>query len=254
MPLFVSALNSLLATLVWEPAIAPFFIFLIGGILGLLAVVTYVRGSNTRLPLGKRILLLSFRLIAIALVCLFLFQPMIEEPIARRHPKRVALVAVDSPISKDEKDGIDQASRIDTARKLRADSGLIGAKQASKLGDVRLFGFDEDARSLPENGLLTLAADGGTTSFHSSISSILNAVKTDEQCVGMFVFSDGHDFENVPVNQTSQLARARQTPIFPIPIGKQQTIPDITVNIASYSPYTFVKQIATIQRENDWQQ
>lgn len=172
---------------------------------------------------------------------------MIEESIARRHPKRVALVAVDSPISMDEKDGIDQASRIDTARKLRADSGLIGAEQASKLGDVRLFGFDEDARSLPENGLLTLAADGGTASFHSSISSILNAVKTDEQCVGMFIFSDGHDFENVPVNQTSQLARARQTPIFPIPIGKQQTIPDITVNIVSYSPYTFVKQIATIQ-------
>ncbi len=219
-----------------------------GGILGLLAVFTYLRGTTSRIPLGRRSFLLLLRLIAIALVCIFLFQPMTEESIPRRHPKRVALVAVDSSLSMEEKDGINQASRIDTAKRLLSESGLLGSGESeNEIGEVRFFSFDEDARTFAGNNLINLGATGGTTRFHSSMTSVLNTLKTSEYCVGTFVFSDGHDFENVAPGRTSQLARARQAPFFTIPIGKQQTIPDITVNIASFSPYTFVRQTATVQ-------
>ncbi|NNE91734.1 MAG: hypothetical protein HKN23_08815, partial [Verrucomicrobiales bacterium] len=237
-----------LAKLVWEPAIPPFFIILIGVVLGFFALAVYAgKSGGGRLATGRRMTLLAMRIVAILLICLFLAQPMIEESFPRRHPQRVALVVIDSSQSMLETDGIDQASRIDTARKLLAESGLYDLQNDVQIGDVRMFSFSEDASPLAKGGLLILNADGETTQFHSSLSSVLGTVKPLEHCVGLFLFSDGHDFELAPTTRTTQLARAKQTPIFPVPIGREQTVPDVSVNIASYQPYTFVRQVATIQ-------
>lgn len=236
-----------IAAIVWEPVFPPFLILLAGLLLGYVAVRFYLRTSS-RLSARRRVFLMGLRLLAILGICAILFQPMIEESFPRRHPKRVALVAVDSSRSMNEKDDQDQATRLDTARRLLAESGLIGPSDAGgEIGEVRLFHFDATANPLAPRLLPALEATGETTLFHQSITSTMESLRTGEHCIGLFLFSDGHDFELTPSQHTAQLARSRQTAIYPVALGRDQTIPDVSVNIASYQPYTFVKQRAQVQ-------
>lgn len=230
------------STVVWEPALPPPAIVALGCVLAALAISVCLRGP--RLRKSRRVLLLGLRLAAIALLCLLLFQPMMEESIPQRHPRRVALVAVDASQSMREKDTQGGLPRLDAARQLLRENGLHGT---SALGEVRLFSFSENARAITPDGLALLRADGETTRFHESLSTALAELRTEEHCVGLFVLSDGHDFEMTPPAHTAQIARANRAPIYTIPLGRTQTFPDISVRMASYQPSTFVKQRVKLQ-------
>lgn len=228
--------------LIWDPALPVPAIVSLGAVLAVASCFACLRG--TRLHRARRVLLLALRLAVIVLICLLLFQPMMEESIPQRHPRRVALVAVDASQSMQENDAPDNMRRIDAARKLMHDNGMDAP---SALGDVRVFSFSDTARPLNADSLAVLRADGETTRVHESLASVLRTVAPEENCVGLFVLSDGHDFEMTPAGRTAQLARASRTPLFTIPFGRAQAFPDISVRMASWQPYTFVKQRVKLQ-------
>lgn len=234
----------LTAQVIYDPAIPLPAIIALGIFLGAMALWVYL-GKVTRMPIGKRAFLLFCRVMAIALICLLLLQPMREEIIPRKHPRRVALLAVDTSQSMAEKDAIDNVMRLDAARKLIAENGLTGNEKPD-LGIVRRFSFDSEARPARKD-LSDLKPDGDTTQMHESLSSVLDAAAKDEYCIGLFLFSDGHDFEMIPANRTAQIARTKGVPIFPVALGREDVIPDLSTYIVSYQPYTFVSQSVTIQ-------
>ncbi|MEX2577681.1 MAG: vWA domain-containing protein [Verrucomicrobiales bacterium] len=235
----------LIANLVWEPMFPPVFIVLLALVLGLMAVRTYWH-VGMRLMAKRRVSLALLRLLAIGVLAALLFQPMIEETEPRRHPNRVTLVAIDTSRSMGEADSAGQMRRLDAARRILAESGLMTTEKEAP-GEVRLFAFSGGSRPLASGELPAVDAVGETTLFHQSVSEVLDALGKDEHGVGLFLFSDGHDFEMVSAERTAQLARSKHVPIYPIALGTQQTIPDVSLHIASYQPYTFVKQQSRLQ-------
>lgn len=228
-----------LATIVWNPAVPPPLIFAVGGLLALVSGWIYLR-SVKFLPWKKRIVLLALRLLAIAAICLFLFSPQREEILPRTHADRVATILLDTSRSMNEQDAQGGIRRLDAARILLRDSGLAG--EESGIGEVFLHQFDEDSRALSFDDLPGLSAEGKTTRIHSAVRSALEDIGNRENSVGLFLFTDGHDFERIPAEQTAKLARIRKTPLFPVPFGKRQTVPDVSLELTSYRPATFVDQ------------
>ncbi|HEX2749184.1 MAG TPA: hypothetical protein VHM91_14350, partial [Verrucomicrobiales bacterium] len=226
----------------WDPALPVPAIVALGCVLVVVACMVCLRGP--KLQRTRRMVLLALRLAVIALICLLLMQPVMEESIPQRHPRRVALVALDASQSMQENDAPDNMRRIDAARKLLRDNGLDGP---SPLGEVRLFSFSDTARPQTADGLAVLRPEGETTRFHESLGTVFGGIGPGENCVGLFVLSDGHDFEMTPAARTAQLARANRTPVYTIPFGKSQPFPDISVRMASWQPYTFVKQHVKLQ-------
>ncbi|MFN0129955.1 MAG: hypothetical protein ACKV19_25095 [Verrucomicrobiales bacterium] len=233
----------IIAALVWDPVLPPIVIVLPALALAGFATWTYLR-TGPRLAPRQRRLLLALRLSSLALVAVLLFQPTREESIARRHPKRLVLAALDVSQSMAETDGPDQSRRLDAARRALAESGLFAA---SELGELRVFAFDADARIAAADVLPSLAPVGETTRFHQSLTTLLGTLRPGEQSAGLFLFTDGHDFEKVSAARTGQAARARRTPIFPVMIGKPRLIPDVAVHMASHQPFTFVGQRVRLQ-------
>lgn len=236
---------SMIAGIVWQPAIPAAVIVMIGLVLGFLALRVYA-GARSRGLLGRpqRYVLLLLRLAAILGICAILFNPMLEEFEARRIAQRVLLVGIDKSKSMAVQDSDDQATRLDSARRMILESGLL---DSDEFGDVRLFAFDEDAQPLESAQLPSVEPDGETTIVHQSVRRMMEDVRTDENGVGLFLFSDGHDFQMITAKRTGQFARSRQIPIYPIVLGKDLMVPDISVSIASYQPHTFIKQRVRIQ-------
>ncbi len=230
--------------LVWDPTLPVPAIVVIGAVLAAVACVVCLRRAGT----GKvrRWLLLTLRLLVIAFICLLLLQPMREESEPRTHARRVALVAVDASLSMREPDAPDNMRRIDAAKKLLHETGLDGS---SPLGETRLFAFSDTARPLTADTLAVETAAGETTRFHESLGTVLGSLVPNEHCVGMFILSDGHDFEKVPAARTARAAVAAGVPLFPIPFGSGQAFPDLSVRMAAWQPYTFVKQHVKLQAQ-----
>lgn len=236
-------LAPLSAVLVWDPVAPPVLIVVPALALAGFAAWTYLR-AGPRLSMWRRQCLLALRLAAIALVAVLLFQPTEEESLPRPEVRRVLLAAVDVSQSMAETDGPQQARRLDAARQALAESGIL---DTDALGEVRIFAFDADARQVIAEALPALDAAGETTRFHQSLTTVLGALRPGERSDGLFVFTDGHDFEAVTAARTGQAARARQTPIFPVMLGKTQVVPDVAVYMASHQPYTFVGQRTRLQ-------
>ncbi len=230
-------MNSLLATVVWEPIIPLPSIVLLWLFLASLAWWAMARGGP-KLGWPKRLTLLSLRWLALTLLCLPLLQPSQEEALPRTHRARLALVALDTSRSMGELDE-SASSRLDAGRRLIRQHQLVGE---SPLGNSRLHAFDTESRPVTAEGLNALQANGDTSFFNTSISSVLRSLGTKENCVGLFLFSDGHDFEGVPPERLGKLSQQYRTPIYPVPLGKTVHLPDVAVFMVSTQPSTFVKQ------------
>ncbi len=229
--------------LVWEPAVPPVAILAVGLSLGGLAAWTYL-ATGPRLGRGKRVFLLLCRVTVVALICLLLLQPSREEVTPRRQTKRVALVGLDVSRSMAVADAPDQSTRLDASRAALLASGLM---QNSELAETRLFAFAEkgDARAPAE--LPALRAEGESTRLHESVTDMLGALRPGERPVGLFLFTDGRDFEGVSAARTVQAATARQTALFPVPVGRVDSSPDVAVRLTGSQPSTFVRQQTQIQ-------
>jgi len=228
---------------VWEPMFPPALICGLGMLLLLAAVrSTFYQGPGPS-PF-RRWVLLTPRVAFVVGLCLLLLQPMEEIPIPRPASYRTLLVGLDTSASMSEADGENHTTRLDTARHWLEQSGLL---HTSSRSEVRIFSFSREATRVAPAAILALKANGDTTLIHASVAQMLETVRLADHSDGLFLFTDGHDFGLTGPMQTGALARVKHTPIYPVPLGSEHVITDVSVRIASSPPYTFVKQQSQLQ-------
>ena len=227
--------------LVLDPILPIPAVALIGLIMVGLTVAAFLQ-IGSRIGARKNVVLGAFRLGGIGLVLLVLLQPSRLERIPPPVLQRVTLVGLDTSRSMQQTDA-DKASRLDAARALLQDASLV-PRDVVKDPGTRLFEFNAEAlpvtKPLPE-----VAANGTTTRFHHSITTMLNSIGSGEG-KAMILLTDGHDFELVNPSKTGLMARGRQVPIYAVAFGKQGKVRDVSVHITSYQPYCYVKQKARL--------
>lgn len=230
------------ARLVFDPILPVGAIVGIAVVLALLTVVIYWR-VGSRLTPALSASLLALRLIGASTVVLLLLQPSRVEPVPPPQIDRVTLLAVDNSRSMMQRD-LAAGTRLDAAKQLLRDAELVTSAGVPAKSDWRMFRFADTATPLAAAHELDGA--GATTRVHSSITAMLASLRGSEGARALILFSDGHDFELTNPAKTGFVARARQTPIFAVPFGRQGKVRDASVRITSYQPYTYVKQKARI--------
>jgi hypothetical protein len=192
----------------------------------------------------RRSFLIFWRVAGLALVFLLFLQPSREEQIIPPKVNRVTLIALDTSRSMKQMD-VEKASRFEAAKALLYNSDLAPAGANASAGDVRWFEFNSDAT--PVTGTLeSLKPEGVTTRMDRSINTILNSLAGGEEARALVLLTDGHDLEMVNPAKTGAMARSRQTPIYAVPLGRQGKVRDVSARIASYQPYSYVRQKARI--------
>jgi hypothetical protein len=227
---------------VFDPILPVGGIAMLGLLLAGLTAGIYWRLGG-RLGRGRNLTLLFFRLAGIGVVLALLLQPSREEEIPPVVTDRVTLVAIDDSGSMAQRDTA-LGTRLQAAQALLADAELVKPDGTPADSHTRLFKFAEDAAPLASARLLT--AGGATTRVHRSVATMLASLRPNESGRGLFLLSDGHDFELVNPAKTGFMARQRQTPIYAVALGKQGKVRDVSVRITSYQPYCYVHQKARI--------
>jgi len=205
--------------------------------------IAIYRRVGSRISPAQNAVLLILRLGGIALVLLTLLQPSRVEEIPPPTTHRVTLVAVDTSKSMAQRD-VEQGTRLDAAKALLLDAGLVKPDGQATDPDLRLFEFGDTAAPLVTSRLLE--PNGATTRVHSALTDVLDTLRGNEVAQALIVLSDGHDFELVNPAKTAFLARSRGTPIYAVALGRQGKVRDVGVRITSYQPYCYVKQKARI--------
>jgi len=229
--------------IVLDPILPIPIVAVIAGLLLFFTIKIYLQVGKP-IERWRNLFLLFFRLSGIALVVALLLQPSRQEFTPPPTKERVTLVALDSSLSMKQRD-VDRAERFDAAKNLLRDSGLVVANGLPVNARLRLFEFSTDATSI-QKSILDLVPKGRSTRFHKSITTMLNAPVASETINALILLSDGHDFELINPVKTGAAARARQTPIYAVALGKQGKVRDVSARITSFQPYCYVKQKARV--------
>ena len=226
--------------MILDPVIPVPWIVLIA-LLMLGTAVYYQLRSAARLGKMRALYLTVLRVAALAMVLLLLLQPSREEKVPVPAVEKSIIFALDDSASMGEPHRTG-SSRIDAAR---ADLDAAGVLHDGG-GRHRFATIAESARPATANSLRITPASGTTTKFDSSIAALLR-MHGQPQPAGLFLFSDGHDFELVPPGETARRTRARDLPVFTIPYGTAESARDVSVRIANYHPHTFVRQVTRLE-------
>lgn len=225
--------------MIWDPII-PIPWIALTAVLALGTGLWAAVRANRRLGLRRATTLTVLRMLAISGILLLLLQPSRRESFQPPVRERSILVALDISSSMQTADA-GGATRIDAAKE------LVRTEILEHVGEtpVILHIFSRSPRQVGLKDFATATATGPETLIHTSIERIV-AISRNPAPAALFLFSDGHDFEGEPPARTARSARARDLPIFAVPIGTPVTAPDVSIRIASYHPYTFIGQNSRI--------
>ncbi len=229
--------------LVFDPILPVPFIALLALVLLGLTLAVYLK-VGSRLRPWQSIFLLLLRLLGVAGLMLLLLQPSRVQVIPPPSIQPVTLLALDTSRSMKQADA-EKASRLEAAKNLLVEAELVSRDGRSNRPELRLFQFSEDATPMT-GSLFDLSAKGATTRFHRSVLSLLNSLTSTDDAKAIILLTDGHDFELVNPTKTGFIARSRKVPIYAVPLGKKGMARDVSVRIANYQPYCYVKQKARI--------
>jgi len=221
--------------LIYDPIIPIPWILSIAVVMLGAAIYHQVR-SGRRLGKVRSGFLLITRLAAIALILILLLQPMRQESVPVPAVVKSLLFAIDTSASMKEphRDG---SSRIDAARAHLEAAGVLDANDRR----LQWFTFSSTAAPSDAEQIRLAPCDGQTTKIDTSIAALLR-MTNQAPPAGLFILSDGHDFDLVPPGEIARRTRARDIPIFTIPYGTMESARDVSVSIANYHPHTFVRQ------------
>ncbi|MDB6172511.1 MAG: hypothetical protein JWL59_1822 [Chthoniobacteraceae bacterium] len=228
--------------LVIDPIVPVGVVIALGIGLALLTVVVYWRVGSS-IDTRRNLVLLILRLLGVTLLLILLLQPSRAERVPPPVTNRVTLIGVDNSQSMAQSD-VEQGTRAQAARSILAEAAVVTASGEPVNSQLRLFKFSETASQVLNTAQLDTS--GGSTRIHTSITNILASLRGNEGARALILLSDGHDFELVNAAKTGFNARARQTPIYAVALGKQGKVRDVSARIASYQPYCYVKQKARI--------
>ena len=229
--------------IILDPILPIPVVAVLGAVLLFLTLRVYLR-VGTAIERWRNFTLLFFRVAGIALVLVLLLQPSRQEFLPPPTKEHVTLVAVDSSLSMKQRD-VERVSRLDAAKNLLAESEAVAANGLPQSTSLRLFEFNNDAQPI-EKSIFDLAASGNSTRMHKSVTTMLNAPASGEAINALILLTDGHDFELVNPVKTGAAARAQQTPIYAVALGKQGKVRDVSARITGYQPYCYVKQKARV--------
>lgn len=211
----------------------------IATLLTALAALVYWRAA-TRLHWSRNLLLLLLRLTGLALVLGLLLQPSRREFLPPLIRDRITVVAVDTSRSMNQQDA-GGLSRFEAARQLLLQSGTVSDQGLPHHPRQRVFEFHTETRQILDS-ILDVAPRGASTRLHSTVQSLLQSAQSGEALEAIILLTDGHDFELVNPVKTGAAARALQTPIYAVPLGRQGRVRDVSVRITGFQPYSYVKQ------------
>jgi len=226
-----------------DPILPLPLILLVGAALILFTVRTHLRTGSV-LEWWRNAVLLLFRLAGVILLLLLLLQPAREKFDPPPSHERVLLVGLDTSLSMKQRD-VDRVSRLESAQDLLIEAKAVSPSGLSEDPRLRLFEFGPDAEPISKS-ILELKPKGKTTRLNQSIQTMRGSVGSGETASALILLTDGHDFELVSPAKTGAAARASQTPIYAVALGKQGKVRDISTRITSFSPYCYVKQKARI--------
>lgn len=194
-----------------------------------------------RLSRARAALLSLLRLLGIIGLLLLLLRPSRQEEVIIPSKQQLVIAAIDVSQSMEQPDAARSTRRLDAALNL-----LQTAKLENDATTLRWFAFSDDARPITPDQLEALRPDGDTTHFHTSITTLLASLAPGQQAEALLLFTDGHDFEMVSPTKTAMAARARETPVYAIPIGSHGQVRDVSLRMTHYQPYSYVRQKSRI--------
>ncbi|MBE0540910.1 MAG: hypothetical protein IH623_05955 [Verrucomicrobia bacterium] len=222
-----------------DPILPPALVYFLGALLLVLTVWAYWR-VGVNVGRWRNGLLTLFRAAGIVLVLLLLLQPSRQENLPPPSRERVTLVAVDTSLSMKQPDA-DRALRLDAARNLLQDANIVASDGRPQDARIRLFEFNDDAQPVSQS-IRDLKPNGRSTRLHKSVTTMLNSLTPGETANALILLTDGHDFELANPAKTGAAARSRQTPVYGVAFGAQGKVRDVAARIASFQPYSYVKQ------------
>ncbi len=226
--------------MIYDPVIPLAWIVCLAAVMLGTATFYQVRSAR-RLGWWRSAFLLLARLGALVIILLLLLQPSREEKVPVPAREKSVIFALDCSASMNEPHSTG-SSRIDAARADLEQAGVLRPDDRS----IRYFRFAETARPSTAEALHKIAADNPTTRFDTSVAAILKGASQPPPA-GLFILSDGHDFDLVPPGDTARRTRARDLPVFTIPYGTAESARDISVRIANYHPHTFLRQTTRLE-------
>lgn len=232
-----------MSDIVFDPLLPVGLVGLLALLLGAATVYVYFTVS-TQIGRAKNVLLTAFRLAGIVLVAILLLQPSRLETISPPEINKVTVLALDTSSSMNQVDS-EKMSRMESAKNLLFESEILPRDTALNDPRLRLFEFNDDAIPVSKP-LSEVTAEGQSTRFHHSLSTIVNSLSGAETARAIIFLTDGHDFELINPTKSGFLARGRQIPIYAVPFGKQGKVRDLSIRITNYQPYCYVKQKARI--------
>lgn len=229
--------------LVIDPILPVPAIAALAALLCVLAWQVYTR-VGAGLGRTRSAALLALRLAGLVTLCLLLLQPSRPVPLPPPAKHRVTLVGVDTSRSMRQRD-VDHGTRLDAAKSLLIDASVATSSGRPADPRFRCFEFGEDARPVT-GSILDLAANGTSTRIHRSVSRMLESTGSAEAANALILLTDGHDFELVNPAKTAAAARARETPIYAVPLGRTGKVRDVSTHITGFQPYCYVRQKARV--------
>ena len=204
--------------------------------LALIAVVfaSYLWGTRSA-GAASALLLLLFRLVAIAVLIVLYFEPTLKR-VHRRVERSKLLVLIDESGSMQVSDWPEQESRLAWVRsELQGRDGVLAKLRESF--DLELHAFSNAFRVINARELDTLTPKGRSTAFAPTVGEICsNCDKFNT--TGALLFTDGIDNSGQKKEKTIKAIAAAGLPIFAVGVGGEPrakgTFKDIAIKSVHY--------------------
>jgi uncharacterized membrane protein len=212
-----------LAVLIIPPLHSPTFGLIWTFVLLSLLSGTFYRSLATRLGAWRTALLLTMRIIALALLVPMLFEPVVRF-ISTQTPERPLMLMVDNSGSMSVPDVQNGPTRIQSV--WQALRPQLPRLRQHFVPQTFSFATSASALKSPES-ISTLAADGKSTDLVGAVSTALSKATRDDAIV--VLISDGQD--NTSADVVGAI-RASRRPIDTVVVGSDQAEPAQLANVA----------------------
>lgn len=243
-------MNTVLASLVWRPAIAPTQIAAMTVLLLVLAGWVYFRGF--RLNPVRSAGLVALRVGLILAIGAMLLGPSRISRAERRIDRPTLAILLDTSGSMTTAD-CDGKARIAFASERWLTESFLAS--LAERADVSLRSFDDDLRSFSTVSLKRMPEElavGQSTHLARNVTNLLTQLGSSGQSASVLVLSDGRDSDGSPIEPAAAMARRLGVPVHTVCLGANRDERDLAVSASPSQDYFIAgepaKLIATIQQ------